>query len=124
MFALNYWADSCTPVGRSEIGDPVSDIRTARKALLRRILEGAGEATPSERRAAFQNNGLTEPLNGLADKVARYAYKVTDQDIIAARMSGLNEDQIFEIVVCAAVGEASRQYDSAIAALEAATRKE
>ena len=102
----------------------MSGIKAARKALLKRILEGAGQATPSDRRAAFQNKGLTEPFNGLADKVARYAYKVTDQDITAAKMSGLNEDQIFEIVVCAAVGEASRQYDSALAALEAATRKE
>jgi hypothetical protein len=101
----------------------MSDIRVARKALVSRILEGAGEATPCVRRAAFENNGLTEPLSTLADKVARYAYKVTDEDITAARLSGLNEDQVFEIVVCAAVGEATRQYDRAFAALEAATEK-
>jgi hypothetical protein len=38
--------------------------------------------------------------------------------------SGLSEDQIFEIVVCAAVGQATRQYDTAFAALEAATERE
>jgi hypothetical protein len=102
----------------------MSSIRTARKALVSRILEGTGEATPSVRRAAFENNGLAEPLSTLVDKAARYAYKVTDEDITAARLSGFNEDQLFEIVVCAAVGEASRQYDTALAALEAATERE
>jgi hypothetical protein len=100
------------------------DIRQARKALARRILEGAGNASPSERRSAFNNSGLAEPLGMLVDKVARNAYKVTDEDITAAKLSGLSEDQVFEIVVCAAVGQATRQNDTALAALEAATRKE
>ena len=100
------------------------DIRRARKALVRRILEGAGKASASEREAAFNNSGLAEPLGGLVDKVARYAYRVTDEDITAATMSGLSEDQVFEIVVCAAIGQATRQYDTALAALEAATGKE
>ena len=41
----------------------MSDIRQARKALARRILEGDGKASPSERRAAFNNSGLAEPLS-------------------------------------------------------------
>ena len=102
----------------------MSDIGDARKALVRRILEGAGEASPSERRAAFHNSGLVGPLGALVDKVARQAYRVTDEDVTAARVSGLSEDQVFEIVVCAAVGQATRQYDTALAALEAATGKE
>jgi hypothetical protein len=101
----------------------MSDIRQARKALVRRILE-AGKASPSERQAAFNNSGLAKPQGTLVDKVARYAYRVTDEDIAAARDSGLTEDQVFEIVVCAAVGQATRQYDTALAALEAATGKE
>jgi alkylhydroperoxidase family enzyme len=102
----------------------MSDIRQARKALTSRILEGDGKTPPSERKAAFNNSGLAGPLGGLVDKVARHAYRVTDEDINAARVSGLSEDQIFEIVVCAAIGQATRQYDSALAALEAATGKE
>ncbi len=101
----------------------MSDIREARKALARRILEGAGKASPSARRAAFNNSGLAEPLGGLVDKVARHASGVTDDDITAARVSGLSEDQVFEIVVCAAIGQATRQHDTALAALEAATKK-
>jgi len=107
----------------------MSDIRQARKALANRILEGAGEASPSERQAAFNNSGLAEPVGALVDKVARHAYRVTDEDInsvrmSAVKMSGLSEDQVFEIVVCAAIGQATRQYDTALAALEAATGKE
>jgi len=97
------------------------DIGQARKALTKRILEGAGKASLSERRAAFDNSGLAESPGALVDKVARHPYSVTDEDIAAARDSGLSEDQIFEIVVCAAIGEATRQYDTALAALEAAT---
>jgi hypothetical protein len=102
----------------------MSDIREARKKLTRRILEGDGKASPSVRRAAFNNSGLAEPPGALVDKVARHAYRVTDEDITAARMSGLSEDQVFEIVVCAAIGQATRQYDTALAALEAATGEE
>jgi hypothetical protein len=91
---------------------------------VRRILEGAGKASTSERRAAFHNSGLAGPLGELVDKVARQACRVTDEDITAARVSGLSEDQVFEIVVCAAIGQATRQYDTALAALEAATGKE
>jgi hypothetical protein len=99
----------------------MSDIGDARKTLVSRVMEGAGEASTSERQAAFHNSGLAGPLGALVDKVARHAYRVTDEDITAARVSGRSEDQVFEIVVCAAIGQATRQYDTALAALEAAT---
>jgi alkylhydroperoxidase family enzyme len=102
----------------------MSNIREARKALVKRILEGDGKASLSERRAAFNNSALSEPLRKLIDKVAMHADTVTDEDIASVQMSGLSEDQIFEIVVCAAVGQATRQHDTALAALDnAAERK-
>jgi hypothetical protein len=93
----------------------------ARKALGARVLGGDGKASNAQRRAAFDNAGLAEPLSTLIDKVAKHAYKVTDEDIAAARVSGFSEDEIFELVVCAAIGQATRQYDTALAALDAAT---
>ena len=98
----------------------MSDIKNARKTLISRVLEGNAKASPSERAAAFNNSGLAEPLSTLVDRVARQAYRVTDDDIAAARDSGLSEDQIFEIVICAAIGAATRQHDIALAALETA----
>jgi alkylhydroperoxidase family enzyme len=101
----------------------MSDITQARKAIVTRILEGDGKASHAQRRAAFENAELAEPQRTLIDKVAKHAYKVTDQDIAAVKASGLSEDQIFEIVVCAAIGQATRQYDAALAALDAATER-
>jgi alkylhydroperoxidase family enzyme len=102
----------------------MSDITQPRKALVTQILEGDGQASPSQRRAAFHNRGLYAPLSSLVDKVARHAWQISDEDIDTVKASGLTEDQIFEIVVCAAVGQASRQYDAALAALEAAAGRE
>lgn len=102
----------------------MSDIERARRALVTRILEGGGHASAIQRRAAFNNAGLAEPVTTLIDKVAKWSHKVTDEDIAAAKASGLSEDQIFELIVCAAVGQAERQYDAALAALTAASERD
>jgi len=103
----------------------ISDFNHWRKAVTARILEGDGKASYAQHRAAFDNTELAEPLGTLIDKVAKHAYKVTDEDIAAVKASGLSEDQIFELVVCAAVGQSARQYDTALAALvEAASYTE
>jgi len=96
----------------------MSDIHQTRSALFGRILEGSGRASQAERRAAFENASVAEPMRTLIDKVARHAYKITDEDVAAALASGVGEDEVFEMVVCAAVGQASRQYESALATLE------
>lgn len=99
----------------------MSDIQQARKALIGRILQGDGTASRTQRRAAFDNEGLAAPLTILINKVANHAYKITDEDIASVKTSGLSEDQIFELAVCAAVGQATRQHDTALAALVEAT---
>jgi len=98
--------------------------RTTHQALVTRVLEGDGRAAHNQRRAAFDNAGLTAPLSTLVNKVAKYAYKVTDEDILAVGEAGLSEDQIFEIVVCAAIGQATRQYETALAALDGVIEEE
>jgi hypothetical protein len=102
----------------------MTNIGQQRKALIERILHGAGTASQSERQAAFENIGLAEPVKTLIQKVATQATAVTDRDIAAAGASGLTEDQIYEIVVCAAVGQSARQYDSARTALDSAISRE
>jgi hypothetical protein len=102
----------------------MADFPQARKTVVARILDGDGRASHAQRRAAFDNAGLAEPLRTLVEKIAKHAYKVTDEDIAAVRASGFSEDQIFEIAVCAAIGQASRQYDTALAALAAATERD
>ena len=97
----------------------MSEFTRARNRLITRILEGQGKAPLVLRHAAFENAGLAEPLRTLIHKVAHHAYKIVDADIAAARQSGLGEDEIFELVVCAAIGQASRQYEAAMTTLEA-----
>ena len=98
--------------------------RTAHRALVTRVLEGDGRASRAERHDAFDNATLTEPLHGLISKVAKYPTLITDDDVAAVKASGLSEDQILELVVCAAVGQATRQYQNAVAALTVAISDE
>jgi hypothetical protein len=97
------------------------EIAQLHRELVARVLEGNGKAAPELRRAAFENAGLGEPIRTLIAKVVNHAYRITDEDVAAVRAAGLTEDQVFEIVICAAVGQASRQYTSARAALAGAT---
>jgi hypothetical protein len=99
----------------------MSDITQLHRELIARVLDGDGKAPTELRRAAFDNAGLGEPMRTLIDKVAYHAYRVTDDDVAAVRAAGLSEDQIFEIVVCAAIGQAGRQYRTALDALVGAT---
>ena len=100
----------------------MSTIEPLQTALVHRILNGQGKAPASERQNAFSNTGLSGPVATLIEKVVNHPATVTDADIDETKATGLSEDQIFELVVCAAVGQASRQYDAAMAAVDAATK--
>jgi hypothetical protein len=91
-----------------------------REAAIARVLRGPGHASGAARQAAFDNAGVDDRARVLIDKVARTAWKVTDDDVAAAKASGLSEDEIFELVVCAAFGQASRQLRSGLDAIDRA----
>lgn len=93
------------------------------QTLLNCILNGKGFATHEQRRAAFNNAGLSQPLRSLVDNVANCAYKVTDSDIVTVKKTGVSEDELFELIVCAAAGQASRQYERGLAALAEAMKE-
>ena len=102
----------------------MTDISQLHNALVARRLGDRGKAPRTLRGSAFDggaSGGLSEPLRTLVEKVAHHSDQVTDGDIAAVRAAGLTEDQIFEVVVCAAVGQANRQYTSALAVLAEAT---
>jgi hypothetical protein len=98
--------------------------RAAHQALVDRVLAGDGRAPAGLRAHAFGNEGLTPPLDSLIGKVATRPAQVTDADFAAAKASGLSEDQLFELVICAAVGQSSRLYEAGLAALADATGNE
>jgi hypothetical protein len=95
--------------------------RAAHQALVDRVLTGEGSASPESRARAFRNEGLAPPLDSLIGKVATTPAQVTDADFTAAKSSGLSEDQLFELVICAAVGQSTRLYEAGLAALAEAT---
>jgi hypothetical protein len=95
--------------------------RAAHRALVDRVLNGEGRASAQLRARAFSNEGLAPPLAALIGKVATRPAQVTEADLAAAKASGLSEDQLFELVICAAVGQSARLYVAGLAALAAAT---
>ena len=97
------------------------DTGPARKALIARVLAGETAASAEQRCAAFANNVPDEPLRTLVNKVALHSSRIGDADIAAVKAAGFSEDRIFELAVCAAIGQAVREHDTAMAALQAVT---
>ena len=95
--------------------------RAAHRALVESILNGEGGATAEQRAAAFSSDGLGEPLRGLIDKVTASPVQITDADFAAAKAAGSSEDQLFELVICATVGQSTRLYEAGLAALAEST---
>ena len=92
-------------------------------SLLNRILKGEGQSSREQRQAAFDNANLLQPLSSLIDKIVHHAYKITDNDINAVKKAGYTEDQIFELMICGAAGQASRQYENGLSALAEAMKE-
>ena len=86
-------------------------------ALEERILTGPGASAPELRAQAFANRDVPGPLAVLIDKLVDHSFQVTDADFAAALAGGLTEDQLFELVICAAAGASSRAYHAGLAAL-------
>ena len=95
--------------------------QAAHRALVDRVLTGDGRASTELRAHAFSNDGLSPPLDALIAKVAARPARVTEADFAAAKASGFTEDQLFELVICAAVGQSARLYEAGLSALAEAT---
>jgi hypothetical protein len=91
--------------------------RSIHEPLVNRILNGPGRAPVDQRARAFENAELPDPLRPLLHKVATKPAQVTDADFAMAMEAGFTGDQLFELVICAAVGESVRQYEAGLAAL-------
>ncbi len=105
-------------------------IHEAFQRLRQAVLEGPG-ATSQEQRARIAawsanpdqgpaSEQLEEPLAMVLAKVARHAYKVTDEDIQGLLAADYSEDAVFESVISAALGTAIGRYERGMAALRAA----
>ena len=90
-----------------------------RNNVVKRVLDGAGVAAPSQRRVAFEQKGAPPDLQALIDKVEAHAYRVTDDDLrrLQAKYS---DDELFEIIVSAAIGASERRLLAGLEALDEA----
>jgi hypothetical protein len=92
--------------------------RAAYRALVDSVLKGNGRASAELREQAFRNErveGLPPPLDALVDTVTR---RPAQTDFTAAKAAGYSEDQLFELVICAAIGQSARLYEAGLAELE------
>ncbi|HEY3807538.1 MAG TPA: hypothetical protein VGL61_33280 [Kofleriaceae bacterium] len=90
----------------------------SREEAIKAAVEGTGRSSVEARRAAFANgDDVPEPARALIAKLVRDATTVTDDDMRAVAAS-LGEDATYELVVCAALGQATRQLDAALAMLD------
>ena len=56
-------------------------------------------------------------LAAYVDKVARHAYRVTDEDLATLQRAGHSDDALFEVTVSAALGAALGRLERGLAAL-------
>jgi alkylhydroperoxidase family enzyme len=83
------------------------------------VLHGPGESDPAVRRAAAAASAVPPDLQALVDKVHRHAYKVTDDDVAGAAAK-YGDDQVFEIIVSAALGASRNRLLAGLEALDKA----
>jgi alkylhydroperoxidase family enzyme len=82
------------------------------------VVDGPGSTDP-KLRAQVASGKPPSDLARLVAKIRDHAYKVTDADLDALR-SRYTEDQLFELIVAAALGAAEDRLNAAVAALERA----
>jgi hypothetical protein len=98
----------------------MTEFDEVRRRAIARAVQGRGVSTPAARRAAFDGNAVDPGVAGLLEKVRERAWEISDEDVKAALDAGVSEDEVFELVVCAALGQAQRQLDAACQALDGA----
>jgi hypothetical protein len=60
---------------------------------------------------------VPDALRTYVDKVGRFAYRVTNEDVEALKHAGYSEDAIFEVTVSAAVGAGLHRLERGLTAL-------
>jgi alkylhydroperoxidase family enzyme len=85
------------------------------------ILRHAGMLDVSVRQSLAIGQQIPEPLAAYVEKVAHYAFRVTDNDVRALRAAGYSDDQIFEATLSIALGAAQRRLRAGLDALRAAS---
>lgn len=93
--------------------------------LVDRVLGADGHAPRDLRQAAFDNSGPDDQrVRTLVEKVAARPTEITDADFATASEAGLTDDQLWEIIICAAIGQSTRMYEGALGTLDEVIKEE
>lgn len=102
------------------------------KELRAALLDNPGRTTPELRKSieatAAAMSGRPPPAGDVPDdvpddlgayieKVTRWAYKITDEDIESLKAAGYTEDELFEITLSAAMGASLARMERGLLAL-------
>jgi hypothetical protein len=102
--------------------------------LAQSVLEGDGvidsdlrhlveeKAASLSGRSIDENIDLPPLVEPYVNKVAKHAYKVTNNDIEGLKEAGYSEDAIFEITICAALGAGLGRLERGLSVLKGASR--
>jgi predicted RNA polymerase sigma factor len=90
-----------------------------RDRALASVLDGPGQSDPGLRKAAAANQQVPQDLQALVAKVHAHAYRVTDEDVTAAKVK-YGDDRMFEVIVSAAMGASKQRLDAGLRALDEA----
>jgi len=96
--------------------DPHAELRNQ---VLGQVLYRPVQNEPALRNAAAASSGVPVELRALIDKIHAHAYRVTERDITRLKGS-YDEDELFEIVVSAALGASRKRLLAGLDAVEGA----
>ena len=89
-----------------------------RDRVFEQVLAGPGGSSATLRNAAADGGAMPPDLQALVNKVHAHAYKVTNDDVARLRET-YSDDQLFEIIVSAALGASSKRLFAGLRALDA-----
>jgi hypothetical protein len=88
------------------------------------VVATPGKLPEATRRAVFAGGDAGDAsTTAFLAKVRTRAYQVTDEDVLALRAAGWDDEGIYELTIAAATGEGMRRLDIGMAALRAAQAK-
>ena len=91
------------------------------------VVATPGKLPEATRRAVFAGGDAgdaDDATRAFLAKVRTRAYQVTDEDVLALRKAGWDDEGIYELTIAAATGEGMRRLDIGMAALRAAQAKD